>query len=144
MKKYILLTLITVMAIACDKDMEEFDKLKASTNIQLVYLDAQETENTSDNPNYISNRKILKEFSLDDATKKSLVKTLMNKDNYEPKTRKCRFEPVYAVKVDGALVALFDVEYCPSLQYFKDDGATEIYQLKTESELKSALEKLTK
>ena len=144
MKKYILLTLITVMAIACDKDMEEFDKLKASTNIQLVYLDAQETENTSDNPNYISNRKILKEFSLDDATKKSLVKTLMNKDNYEPKTRKCRFEPVYAVKVDGALVALFDVEYCPSLQYFKDDGATEIYQLKTESELKSELEKLTK
>ena len=65
------------MAIACDKDMEEFDKLKASTNIELLYLDAEETDNTSDNPKYISNRKIHKEFSLDEANKKSLVKTLM-------------------------------------------------------------------
>jgi hypothetical protein len=144
MKKYILITLITVMAIACDTDMEEFDKLKEATNIQLLYLDAVETENTTDSTNYIHNRKVLKEFTLDDTSKKSLVKTLMNKDNYEPRTRKCRFEPVYAVKVDNALVALFDVEYCPSLQYFKDDGATETYQLKTESKLKEELEKLTK
>lgn len=118
------------------------DSLKNATNIHLLYLDALKAKTFKENVKYIDDRKVLKDFNLSKSDKEKLIEVIIKKDNYEPISRKCEHEPVYALMVDNKLVALFDVEYCPYLQYIKEDGSKETFQLKTNSLIKKEIKKI--
>lgn len=144
MKKVIISIIILTFITSCENGMENLAYLKNGKKIQLLYLDAIESEDELATEEYINKRKVLKEFELNESEKENLIKTIVKKDNYEPLTRKCKFEPVYAIKIDDSTVAIFDVEFCPALEYYEQNGSKQILQLKTNSTLKSELEKLLK
>ena len=144
MKKIIISIIILSFITSCGDRMKNLNYLKNGINVQLLYLDSIESVDEMVSEKYVNGRKVLKEFKLNELEKESLIKTIIKKDNYEPLTRKCKFVPVYAIKIDNAIVAVIDVGFCPALEYYEQNGSSKILQLKTNSALKTELEKLIK
>lgn len=144
MRKIIILITALISITSCENAMKKLNHLKNGKKVQLLYLDSIESKDEIAGEQYVNKRKVLKEFELSEEEKNNLIKTIIKKDNYEPLTRKCKFEPVYAIKVDNEIVAIFDVEFCPALEYFEQNGSSQILQLKTNSTLNTELKKLIK
>ncbi len=144
MNKIINYVLLLIVFTSCQNMIKDLDDFKKGKKIQLLYLDAVESEVNIESNGYVNNRKILKEFELKTSEKESLMKEISKKSNYEPLTRKCKFEPVYAIRIDGVIAAVFDVEFCPTIKYYEKNGATQFFQLIMDSTLKTKIEELTK
>lgn len=140
MKKFFFVILISFIFMSCDDYLEELKPYAIFGTAELLYLDSMESEES--NEELIANRRILKEYVLDKQSQRKLVKAMMLSENFEPTTRRCRFDPVYAIKINKEVVVLFDVEFCPGLTHQKKDGSTTYYQLKKNSPLESELRHL--
>lgn len=127
--------IILLAVICCNSQMEQFNSIKDSQEMHLLLLSETEADNAGDEDNYVRKRQILKDVKLSEDQKKLFIKNILEKDNYEPLSRKCKFEPVYALKIDGRIYATFDVTYCPTLEYTNDSGEATLLGVKTDNSL---------
>lgn len=140
MKNKFLGILILCSMVSCESYLEELEQYKNPESVELYYLDAFESESASDS--LIANRKVLKTFNLEGNDQRLFVKSFLKAENYEPISRKCPFEPVYALKIDGKIIAFLDVEFCPGVEHQLPDGSKKFYQLKKDSPIRVEVEKL--
>ena len=140
-----LLYLLIIFLASCKPSMIcELSYIKSNEKVTLFLLDAEESMNTEQNLNYIDNRRILKSYKISAKEQKELISEILKKNNYEPVTRKCKFEPIYALKIGSQLIGVFDIEYCPGFRYISEKGVEEYVQIKSNSQLSYFIKELTK
>lgn len=128
--------LFILLAITCcNSQMEQLKSIKEAKDIHILLLSETENNDAEEDENYVRKRQILKEVKLNEDQKKEFIKKILEKDNYEPLTRKCKFEPVYALRVDDNIYATFDVTYCPTLEYTDELGEITLLGIKTNNSL---------
>ncbi len=136
LKLIVLFSLITFQY----QDMDDFKELKKADQVTLHKLEALGS-NSDLEIKQIANRKVVSSIVLESSEKKGLIKSLRNKANYGPVSRRCRMEPTYALEIDGEVVALFDIEFCPRIQYLA--GSKDIlYDIKTENSMLKVMEEI--
>jgi len=83
---------------------------------------------------------VVRSIEVEDKSDK-LLGELTNKENYEPVSRRCKMYPQYAIEIEGKLVAVFDLESCPRIEYLANEEET-VFDIKMENSIKAELEKL--
>jgi len=135
------LFLIILMAQSCDNTMEELKALNANETMELLFLSVDEYDTFDDNKEYIEYKEVIGKIELKGDTKAELIQAILSKDNYEPLSRKCKLDPVYALKINGELFALLDVEYCPLL---KVNSSNELLQITFDNSIKQRITEIYK
>lgn len=125
------------ITLAGCQEVEEFAQIKKARELTLHRLEAKSPEAT-EGLRIIAERQVESSVVLDGSEKKELIKAMVDKANYQPVSRRCLMAPTYALEVDGNVVALFDPEFCPRIQYTGGAGEIE-FDIKAENSIKSVL-----
>lgn len=133
------LLFMSIAAIGC-QDSGEFRALKKASEVTLHKLGSQSSE-TNQKVRIIADRAVESSVLLDGADKKNLIKAIMDISNYQPVSRRCMMSPAYALETDGKVIALFDPQFCPRIQYMGGDREVE-YDIKTENNILAVLEQI--
>lgn len=141
MQKLLIISII-LGTISCEPQMEQFNELKRASDIYLLLLSASETTEVNDSLAYVGNREVLRQVRLTDEQRGSFIGHFTKKANYEPLNRRCKFEPVYALKIDGKIYATFDVEYCPTIQFMTNEEVPDLLGITTDNTLKTAIDEI--
>lgn len=128
------------MTLAGCQEVEEFAELKKAKTITLHRLEAKSQEAT-EGLRIIADRQVESSVILDGSEKKQLVKALVDKANYQPVSRRCLMAPTYALEADGKVIAFFDPEFCPRIQYTGKVGEIE-FDIKAENSLLEVLKNI--
>lgn len=133
------------MLVACS-EMKELSMIKDVENITLCLLSAEvyNAETQQKDKEYLERREVLKTIALKGDERTSFLKEFLNENNYEVVARKCKYEPVYALLVEGKPYAFFDVEYCPTLKIIIEGKEPKYLDITTENTLKKVLDELMK
>jgi len=140
--KKITFFLISILLISCS-EMKDISAIKDAENITVCLLSAEVYNTTLQDATkkYIERREVLKTLDLKGEQRTTFVKEFVNDANYELIMRKCKFEPVYAILMNGKLFALFDVEYCPTMHYVNNKKDAKYIGIAAENTLKKLLDK---
>lgn len=140
MKKFVFF-LISILLISCS-EMKDISAIKDAENITVCLLSAEVYNATSQDATreYIERREVLRKLDLKGEQRTSFLKEFLDENNYEPLSRKCKFEPVYAIVVNEKLFALFDVEYCPTMHYVNNKKDAKYIGITAENSLKKLLD----
>lgn len=112
-----------------------------NSKLQLVKLGDAVAENSK--TKNIAGYKIEQNFKLSKAQQAALLKEINNPSNIENATRRCAFEPVYALVENKQVIALFDVEFCPKIQLTQQNDG-KIQDLKQNNALKELINSISK
>ncbi len=128
------------ITVAGCQDVPEFSSLKKVSELTLHKL-GPISAGVNNDTRTIAERAVESSVLLDGADKKDLIKAIMDKNNYQPVSRRCLMAPAYALEADGEVVALFDPQFCPRILY---TGGTEDieFDIKTENSMLAVLEKI--
>ena len=140
--KNLLIISFAIAMISCGKQVEMISELKKSEEAYLLLLNANETNAPVDSIEYVENRTILDQVKLSEGQRGQLVDQFLNQENFEPLSGKCKYQPVYAVKINGKIYATFDVEYCPTVRYSSSAKKEQLLGIKAESELKKVVSEI--
>lgn len=143
--KGITFLIISIVLISC-REMKDATILKEAKNMSLCYLSEEEYDKDSqlETNEYFEQRQVLKKIDLNEQQRELFLSEFLNQENYEALTRRCEFQPVYALVVDQKLYALFDTEYCPTIQYVNNKEDDQFLGVTTENTLDRVLRKLMK
>lgn len=132
--------LFSLTLISCT-EMKDFSSITDDDNITVCLLSAEVYNEASQiaAKEYLERREIISKLDLKGEQRATFFKEFLEDSNYEPLSRKCKFEPVYAVVVNKKLFALLDVEYCPTLQYVNGKKSKYV-GITAENNLKKLLE----
>lgn len=109
--------------------------------VQLLKLgDAVEENTTLKN---IAGYTIAKKIKVTKTQQNDLVKEINNSSNVEIATRKCSFQPAYAVLVNDRIYAIFDTEFCPKIKLTQSNNS-DIMDLKENNKLKELINSIIK
>lgn len=128
------------MTVAGCQDVQEFGALKKASEVTLHKLGPVSAE-TDSKTRIIAERAVESSVLLDGSDKTDLVKAILDKNNYQPVSRRCMMSPTYALEADGKVVALFDPQFCPRILYTGGENEVEL-DIKTENSMLAALEKI--
>ena len=133
--------LISILLISCS-EMKDISAIKDAENITVCLLSAEvyNTASQDASKEYLERREVLKTLDLKGEQRTTFIKEFTNDANYEPISRKCKFEPVYAILMNGKLFALFDVEYCPTMHYVNNKKEAQYIGISAENTLKKLLD----
>ncbi len=133
--------ILSVVLISCN-GMKDISEIKDADTMTVCLLSAEVYNQESQDAakEYLERREIVRKLVLEGEQRASLLKEFLEDSNYEPLSRKCKFEPVYALLVNDQLFALFDVEYCPTIKYVNRGEDSKYIGITTENTLKKLLE----
>jgi hypothetical protein len=135
-----LLFFISITAIAC-QEMDEFKALKEAKEITLHRLIAK--DDTASATRVIADRQVENSLVLTGKNRDQLLRALRKKENYQSVSRRCLMAPLYALEADGKIIALFDPQFCPRIQYLGGDKESEL-DIVAENSILEALEAIYK
>ncbi len=143
--KGITFLIISIVLISC-REMKDAKVLKEAKKISLCYLSEEQYDEDSQTQlnEYFEQRQVLKEIDLNEQQRQLFLNEFLNQENYEALTRRCQFQPVYALVVDQKLYALFDTEYCPTIKYVNNKEEDQFLGVTTENTLDQVLKSLMK
>ena len=143
--KKITFIIVSLLLISCS-EMKDLSMIKDVENISLCLLsaDVYNAESQQKTKEYLERREVLRKIELKGEQRESFVEEFLNENNYEVVSRKCKFEPVYALLVNGKPYAFFDVEYCPTLKIMVEGKEPKYMDIATENTLKKLLDAYTK
>lgn len=115
--------------VSCKSTWSSYPAELKAEDMKVYVLNNVEVFDETGEVEIIANREVAQEIPLSKQEKEAFLKALFNESNYEQIDRKCTMEPVYAVKNQKKLIALFDVEYCPYTDFIHKDGTKTKRQL---------------
>ncbi len=113
--------------------------IKEKDALTLHVLNSHEADTLEVGKMYIRNREVLDTIELIGEQRSKFLEEFENEKNYEPITRKCELNPVYSLFVNDNLYALFDVEYCPTIEYVHKRKKSKFEGIITNNGLKEIL-----
>ncbi|MBC8756079.1 hypothetical protein H2O64_15485 [Kordia sp. YSTF-M3] len=133
--------IVSLLLISCNgmKDISEI-KDEDTMTVCLLSNEVYNADSQDTAKEYLERRQVVRKLVLEGDQRASLLKEFLNDSNYEPLSRKCKFEPVYALLVNDKLLALFDVEYCPTIEYVNKEKDSKYIGITAENTLKKLLE----
>lgn len=143
--KAISFLIISIVLISC-REMKDVSAIKEAKSISLCYLSEEEYDKDEQiqTKEYLEQRQVLQKIELKEEQRDLFLNEFLNQDNYEALTRKCQFQPVYALLVDNKLYALFDTEYCPTIKYVNKKKEAQFLGITTENTLDKVVKNLIK
>lgn len=144
MKKIVLL-LMPLLLMTCSETKDVF-MIEDSQSLTLCLLSEEVygVEKQQKTKEYLERREVLQTIQLKGEQRVAFLKEFTNKDNYGVVSRKCKYEPVYALLVDNKPHAFFDVEYCPTLKIVLNGKEPKYMDIVTENSLKELLDEYMK
>ena len=139
--KKITFFLISILLISCS-EMKDISAIKDAENITVCLLSAEvyNKESQDATKEYLEKREVLRTLDLKGEQRTLFLKEFLDEKNYEPLSRKCDFEPVYALLMNDKLFALLDVEYCPTMEFVNNKKSAKYIGITTENTLKKLLD----
>ena len=139
--KKITVLLIALAIHSCSEMKDLFEINETETIIvgllsEEVYAEADQ----QDDKTYYERREVLQQKEFTGEERAAFLKAFKDKSNYEPLARKCKYEPVYVLVVNGQPHAFFDVEYCPTVKFIIDETKEKYFDITTENSLKDVLD----